>query len=98
MRIKILLFSCSLLPILSIVTGCSTNFVTPDSIGKGDTIIGQPFSGAVLIAAAFCMYNRYVDGLATWQPRNEELYRTMGRRLADHGYAQPSVSAVAEPK
>ena len=22
----------------------------------------------VLIAAAFCMYNRYVDGLATWQP------------------------------
>src|ERR1700679_3105131 len=23
---------------------------------------------AVLIAAAFCMYNRYVDGLATWQP------------------------------
>jgi len=24
----------------------------------------------VLIAAAFCMYNRYVDGLNTWQPRN----------------------------
>src|SRR6185437_16532804 len=23
----------------------------------------------VLIAAAFCMYNRYVDGLDTWQPR-----------------------------
>src|SRR5208282_4866613 len=22
----------------------------------------------VLIAAAFCMYNRYVDGLGTWQP------------------------------
>lgn len=22
----------------------------------------------VLIAAAFCMFNRYVDGLATWQP------------------------------
>lgn len=45
----------------------------------------------VLIAAAFCMYNRYVDGLATWQPRNEEMYRTMGKRLAENGYAQPSM-------
>lgn len=43
----------------------------------------------VLIAAAFCMYNRYVDGLATWQPRNEEMYATMGKRLAETGYAQP---------
>jgi uncharacterized peroxidase-related enzyme len=44
----------------------------------------------VLIAAAFCMFNRYVDGLATVQPRNEEMYRTMGKRLAEQGYAQPS--------
>jgi len=42
----------------------------------------------VLIAAAFCMYNRYVDGLATWQPRNEEMYRVMGKRLAESGYTQ----------
>ena len=26
----------------------------------------------VLIAAAFCMYNRYVDGLATWQPQEQQ--------------------------
>ena len=44
----------------------------------------------VLIAAAFCMYNRYVDGLATWQPRNEEMYRTMGERLARSGYVSSS--------
>lgn len=50
----------------------------------------------VLIAAAFCMYNRYVDGLATWQPRNDEMYRTMGRRLADHGYAQSAVTEGSE--
>jgi len=31
----------------------------------------------VLIAAAFCMYNRYVDGLATWQPKEREAYREM---------------------
>lgn len=36
----------------------------------------------VLIAAAFSMYNRYVDGLATWPPQNDEMYRSMGRQLA----------------
>ena len=40
----------------------------------------------VLIAAAFCMYNRYVDGLATWQPRDPEMYSAMGQRLASEGY------------
>ena len=40
----------------------------------------------VLIAAAFCMYNRYVDGLGTWQPRDPELYREMGERMARQGY------------
>jgi uncharacterized peroxidase-related enzyme len=40
----------------------------------------------VLIAAAFCMYNRYVDGLATWQPHDEELYRQRGKKTAREGY------------
>jgi uncharacterized peroxidase-related enzyme len=43
----------------------------------------------VLIAAAFCMYNRYVDGLGTWQPRDESMYAQMGRQLAEHGYRKP---------
>src|SRR5580658_1087176 len=34
----------------------------------------------VLIAAAFSMFNRYVDGLGTWQPTDEALYRERGRR------------------
>jgi len=46
---------------------------------------------AVLIAAAFCMYNRYVDGLATWQPRNESMYAEMGAHLAREGYKTPSM-------
>ena len=41
----------------------------------------------VLIAAAFCMYNRYVDGLGTWQPRDESTYLQMGKRMAEQGYA-----------
>lgn len=40
----------------------------------------------VLIAAAFCMYNRYVDGLATWAPDNPEAYRRSGENLATSGY------------
>lgn len=44
----------------------------------------------VLIAAAFCMYNRYVDGLGTWQPRDESMYAEMGKHLAEHGYLKPT--------
>jgi uncharacterized peroxidase-related enzyme len=40
----------------------------------------------VLIAAAFCMFNRYVDGLGTWQPRNPEMYREIGQMTAQTGY------------
>jgi uncharacterized peroxidase-related enzyme len=44
----------------------------------------------VLIAAAFCMYNRYVDGLATWQPQDEALYRERGKKTAKEGYVSMS--------
>lgn len=44
----------------------------------------------VLIAAAFSMYNRYVDGLGTWQPHDEAMYADMGRHLAENGYRKPS--------
>jgi uncharacterized peroxidase-related enzyme len=45
----------------------------------------------VLIAAAFCMFNRYVDGLGTWQPHAPEMYARMGRHLADEGYIAPTI-------
>ena len=40
----------------------------------------------VLIAAAFCMFNRYVDGLATWQPHVPEVYLEIGKQTARLGY------------
>src|SRR6202034_3896389 len=49
----------------------------------------------VLIAAAFCMFNRYVDGLDTWQPENPEAYREMGKRLATQGYARAGAQRPA---
>jgi uncharacterized peroxidase-related enzyme len=40
----------------------------------------------VLIAAAFCMYNRYVDGLGTSAPEPKEAYVETGEILATVGY------------
>ena len=48
-----------------------------------------------LIAAAFCMYNRYVDGLGTVQPDDEALYRERGRRVARDGYVTVSEEYLA---
>jgi uncharacterized peroxidase-related enzyme len=41
----------------------------------------------VLIAAAFCMFNRYVDGLAAWTPTDPDMYRQRARLTAANGYA-----------
>jgi uncharacterized peroxidase-related enzyme len=44
---------------------------------------------AVLVAAAFCMFNRYVDGLGTWAPpEGAPEYAAMGERLATKGYGR----------
>lgn len=42
---------------------------------------------AVLVAAAFCMYNRYVDGLGTFAPP-EGAYESIGEHLAAQGYVR----------
>lgn len=47
----------------------------------------------VLIAAVFCLCNRYVDGLATWAPEDPAFYRQRAALVAQHGYA----ASVATP-
>jgi uncharacterized peroxidase-related enzyme len=51
--------------------------------GASDTEIHD----TVLIAAAFCMFNRYVDGLATWAPTDPAGYREPAAFIAKLGYA-----------
>jgi uncharacterized peroxidase-related enzyme len=51
----------------------------------------------VLIAAAFCMFNRYVDGLATVQPQDPELYRERGKLVARDGYVAANLTNVKNP-
>jgi uncharacterized peroxidase-related enzyme len=43
----------------------------------------------VLIAATFSMFNRYVDGLASFTPTEPEVYKEMGKRMVK-GYMPPS--------
>lgn len=64
--------------------------VTPDDIARARTngATDKEIHDTVLIAAAFCMYNRYVDGLATPQPLGREAYREMGGRMAHEGYGR----------
>lgn len=44
----------------------------------------------VLIAATFCMFNRYVDGLGTTTPEDVSDYITMGERMSTIGYVLPN--------
>jgi hypothetical protein len=41
----------------------------------------------VLIAAVFCMFNRYVDGLDTWAPQDKMFYMSKAKERAKAGYA-----------
>jgi len=43
----------------------------------------------VLIAALFCLYNRYVDGLATITPEEPTYYETLAERIVHRGYMRP---------
>ena len=46
----------------------------------------------VLIAAVFCMCNRYVDGLATWAPDDPAFYRQRAALVAENGYAASTLA------
>ncbi|MBS1505404.1 MAG: peroxidase-related enzyme [Bacteroidetes bacterium] len=51
----------------------------------------------VLIAAAFCLFNRYVDGLATWAPDDLDVYDRMGKQRAEEGYLTPPFKIQPKP-
>ena len=81
----------ALLAIAGKVQVSGKNVTAPDvararTEGATDTEIHD----AVLIAAAFSMYNRYVDGLAMMTPTDPEMYRQMGQGMAQDGYLKPS--------
>jgi uncharacterized peroxidase-related enzyme len=68
--------------------------VTADDVARARTegATDTEIHDTVLIAAAFCMFNRYVDGLATLTPTDPAAYDAMGRRMAKEGYAPRHVA------
>ena len=49
---------------------------------------------AVLIAAAFSMYNRMVDGFRAATPPSTAVYGDRAKEIASHGYSDPRVTSV----
>jgi AhpD family alkylhydroperoxidase len=62
--------------------------VTADDVTRARTAGAddQTIHDTVLIAAAFCMFNRYVDGLDTITPADSMQYEESSRTIAEHGY------------
>ena len=62
--------------------------VTAASIAtaKQEGATDKEIHDTVLIAALFCLYNRYVDGLATVTPTDPAFYEGLGQRITHHGY------------
>ncbi|GGM84294.1 carboxymuconolactone decarboxylase [Longimycelium tulufanense] len=66
----------------------SGNAVTPELVAdaRAGGATDLEIHDTVLISALFCMYNRYVDGLATRTPTHSAAYRQLANRIAVEGY------------
>jgi uncharacterized peroxidase-related enzyme len=66
------------------------NKVTPEDIEAARSLGAddREIHDTVLIAASFSMFNRYVDGLASFAPTDPAVYEEMGKRMAK-GYSLP---------
>jgi len=69
--------------------------VQPDQIeaAKAFGATDKDIHDTVLIAAMFCMFNRYVDGLAATTPSDLSTYPPRARQIAEHGYGNHVFSA-----
>jgi len=56
-------------------------------IAKSAGATDRELHDTVLIAASFCMFNRYVDGLGTEAPLDREYYRNRAETRAKEGYS-----------
>ena len=70
--------------------------VTPEDIERArrQGVTDLEIHDTVLIAAMFCMCNRYVDGLATWAPDDPEFYRQRAALVATNGYTASTVATA----
>lgn len=64
--------------------------VTPDVVerAKAAGATELEIHDTVLIAALFCLYNKYVDGMASVTPTDPTFYEGLAERIVNHGYAR----------
>jgi uncharacterized peroxidase-related enzyme len=64
--------------------------VTEEMVGKAraEGATDKDIHDTVLIAAAFCLFNRYVDGLAANTPTDLSTYEPRARQVAERGYGK----------
>lgn len=75
-------------------TAESGKLVTADDVEKARRLGATDLEihDTVLIAAVFCLCNRYVDGLATWAPDDPAFYRQRAALVAENGYAASTLT------
>jgi len=59
---------------------------------KNEGATDREIHDTVLIAAAFCMFNRYVDGLNTWAPEDRQFYVNRAPKRAEEGYVETDLA------
>lgn len=70
--------------------------VTPEDVeaARNAGANDRDIHDTVLIAATFSMFNRYVDGLASYTPTDPVEYAEMGKRMVEKGYQFPKQPAT----
>lgn len=76
---------------IAALTQQSGRAVTPEAVARARQAgaTDREIHDTVLIAALFCLYNKYVDGLATALPADPAYYDTLGDRIVHRGYNRP---------
>ena len=76
---------------IAALTQRSGKAVTPAVIDRARTAgaTDREIHDTVLITALFCLYNKYVDGLASVTPTDPAYYDVLGDRIVNRGYGRP---------
>ena len=75
---------------IAALTRQSGKAVSSEAIGRAKSAgaTDVEIHDTVLIAALFCLYNRYVDGMGTSLPDSPAYYDVLAERLVNHGYSR----------
>ncbi|GAB3755702.1 carboxymuconolactone decarboxylase family protein [Spirosoma pomorum] len=76
---------------LAAQTQQSGSAVTPETVERAHRAgaTDREIHDTVLLSALFCLYNKYVDGMATVAPADAGFYDILGERIVNRGYGRP---------